>query len=48
MISFDEYMEEKNKQDILDEILDLKLKHPLSNKDKLRLQKLQQKLSKKK
>lgn len=46
MISFDQYMKEKNKQDILDEILDLKLKHPLSEGDKLRLQKLQQKLSK--
>ena len=44
MISFEEYMKEKNKQNIIDEILDLKLKR---EDVKLRIQKLQQKLSKK-
>ena len=45
MISFEEFMKEKNKQNIIDEILDLKLK-PQSEDVKLRIQKLQQKLSK--
>tara|TARA_B100001778_G_C18174597_1_gene444142 strand:- start:402 stop:515 length:114 start_codon:yes stop_codon:yes gene_type:complete len=31
--------------EIRDKILELKLKHPLSEKDKLKLQKLQQKLN---
>ena len=40
------YLKEQKHQKLLDEILDLKLKHPLSEKDKLRIQKLQQQLSK--
>ena len=34
-----------NQEDIIKEIIELKLKHPLSEKDKLKLQKLQQKLN---
>ena len=37
--------EQINKGKIIDEIVLLKLRHPLSVKDKLRLQKLQQKLN---
>ena len=37
--------EQINKDKIIDEIVLLKLRHPLSVKDKLRLQKLQQKLN---
>jgi len=34
-----------NQEEIIKEIIELKLKHPLSEKDKLKLQKLQQKLN---
>jgi len=34
------------KEEIVQKILELKMKHPLSDKDKLKLQKLQQKLNK--
>ena len=34
-----------NQEDIIKEIIELKLKHPLSEKDKLKLQRLQQKLN---
>ena len=37
--------EPTNKDKIIDEIVLLKLRHPLSVKDKLKLQKLQQKLN---
>jgi hypothetical protein len=36
---------EQSQKEILKEISKLKLQHPLSDKDKLRLQKLQQKLN---
>ena len=45
METFEDYMNKKNKDDILNEIIELKMKHPLSEKDKLKLQKLQQKLN---
>ena len=38
-------MNKKNKDDILNEIIELKMKHPLSEEDKLKIQKLQQKLN---
>jgi hypothetical protein len=34
-----------NQEEVIKEIVQLKLKHPLSEKDKLKLQKLQQKLT---
>lgn len=34
-----------NQEDVIKQIIELKLKHPLSEKDKLKLQKLQQKLN---
>ena len=34
-----------NQEEIIKEIIELKLKHPLSEKDKLKLQRLQQKLN---
>tara|TARA_Y100000768_G_scaffold203931_1_gene153519 strand:- start:4582 stop:4704 length:123 start_codon:yes stop_codon:yes gene_type:complete len=36
----------KEMQKVVDEIVKLKLQHPLSENDKLRIQKLQQKLNK--
>ena len=39
-------MNQKEQEKIVDEIIKLKLKHPLSDKDKLKIQKLQQKLNK--
>lgn len=42
-----DYLEEKNNEQIINEIIELKMKHPLSEEGKLRIQKLQQKLSKK-
>ena len=39
-------MNQKEHEKIVDEIIKLKLKHPLSEKDKLKIQKLQQKLNK--
>jgi len=48
MISFDEYMNKKKYEDLVNEIIELKMRHPLSEEDKLKLQKLQQNLSKKK
>ena len=39
-------MNQKEHEKIVDEINKLKLKHPLSDKDKLKIQKLQQKLNK--
>tara|TARA_Y100000401_G_scaffold100704_1_gene89733 strand:- start:348 stop:470 length:123 start_codon:yes stop_codon:yes gene_type:complete len=39
-------MNQKEYEKIVDEIIKLKLKHPLSDKDKLKIQKLQQKLNK--
>ena len=46
MQSFNEYLEEKNNEQIINEIIELKMKHPLSEEGKLRIQKLQQQLSK--
>jgi hypothetical protein len=45
METFEDYMNKKNRDDLLNEIIELKMKHPLSEKDKLKLQKLQQKLN---
>ena len=44
--TFEKYMKEKEYDKVVNEIIELKLKHPLSDKDKLRIQKLQQKLNK--
>ena len=45
METFEDYINKKNKDDILNEIIELKMKHPLSEEDKLKIQKLQQKLN---
>ena len=45
METFEDYMNKKNKDDILNEIIEWKMKHPLSEEDKLKIQKLQQKLN---
>lgn len=45
METFEDYMKKKLKDDMLNEIIELKMKHPLSEEDKLKLQKLQQKLN---
>jgi|TARA_R100001509_G_scaffold87903_1_gene50158 hypothetical protein len=45
METFEDYMNKKKYEDLVNEILDLKMKHPLSEEDKLKLQKLQQKLN---
>ena len=44
MQTIEEYLEDKETQKVVNEIIELKLRHPLSEEDKLRLQKLQQKL----
>jgi len=41
-----EYKQNKENKEILDEIVKLKLQHPLSEEGKLRIQKLQQRLNK--
>ena len=46
MMNSMDYKENKQMKEILDEIVKLKLQHPLSEKGKLRIQKLQQKLNK--
>ena len=46
MKTFEKYMKQKEYDKVVNEIIELKLKHPLSDKDKLRIQKLQQKLNK--
>ena len=46
MKTFEKYMKQKEYDKVVNEIIELKLKHPLSDKDKLRIQKLQQKLIK--
>ncbi len=46
MQTIEEYLKDNDTQKIVNEIIELKLKHPLSEEDKLRLQKLQQKLGK--
>ena len=46
MKTFKEYMDQKEYDKVVNEIIELKLKHPLSEQDKLRIQKLQQKLNK--
>ena len=47
MQKFDEYLEDKEVQKIVNQIIELKMQHPLSEEDKLKLQKLQQKLNRK-
>ena len=42
METFEDYMNKKKYEDLVNEILDLKMRHPLSEEDKLKLQKLQQ------
>lgn len=46
MQTLNDYLEEKNYEKIINEIVELKMKHPLSEEGKLRIQKLQQQLSK--
>ncbi len=48
MVRYRKYNMKDNKemQKVVDEIVKLKLQHPLSENDKLRIQKLQQKLNK--
>lgn len=45
MQNLNDYLDERRLDEIMDEILDLKMKHPLSDVNKLRIQKLQQELS---
>ena len=45
MQTLNDYLDERRLDEIMDEILDLKMKHPLSEANKLRIQKLQQELS---
>lgn len=45
MQNLNDYLDERRLDEIMDEILDLKMKHPLSEANKLRIQKLQQELS---
>ena len=45
METFEDYMNKKKYDDLVNEILDLKMRHPLSEEDKLKLQKLQQQLN---
>jgi len=45
METFGEYLKDKEMEKIVNEIIELKMQHPLSEKDKLKLQKLQQKLN---
>lgn len=45
MESIEEFLEDKEIEKIINEIIELKRNHPLSEKDKLRVQKLQQKLN---
>ena len=47
MQTIDEYLEDKEMQEIVNQIVELKMQHPLSEEDKLKLQKLQQKLNRK-
>ena len=48
MVRYRKYNMKNNKemQKVVEEIVKLKLQHPLSENDKLRIQKLQQKLNK--
>ena len=45
MQNLNDYLDERRLDQIMDEILDLKMKHPLSEANKLRIQRLQQELS---
>ena len=44
MQTIKEYLKDNEIQKVVNEIIELKLKHPLSEEDKLMLQRLQQKL----
>ena len=45
METFGEYLKDKKMQKIINDIIELKMRHPLSEEDKLKLQKLQQQLN---
>lgn len=46
MQKLNDYLNEKSKEEIINEIIELKMKKPQTQKIKMRIQKLQQKLSK--
>jgi|TARA_B100001287_G_C22291966_1_gene348777 hypothetical protein len=46
MQTLSDYLNEKSKEEIINEIIELKMKKPQTQEMKMRIQKLQQKLSK--
>ena len=46
MQTLSDYLNEKSKEDIINEIIELKMKKPQTQEMKMRIQKLQQKLNK--
>ena len=46
MQKLSDYLNEKSKEDIINEIIELKMKKPQTQEMKMRIQKLQQKLNK--
>ena len=46
MQTLSDYLNEKSKEEIINEIIELKMKKPQTQEIKMRIQKLQQKLSK--